>query len=139
MASLRQNTPDDLQLLSDAPAHRIFVLLPKIDPSSQSLPEILCVVQIALEGEISKESVSQGLRRGIRASGDLIPWTVSQQFQDPDFAQLSGARVVRIATHPGSYTVASGVGSHLIDYQGMGYGRQTVKLLREFYQGQAAR
>lgn len=38
-----------------------------------------------------------------KASGDLIPWTISQQFNDHDFASLSGARIVRIATHPGDY------------------------------------
>lgn len=32
--------------------------------------------------------------------GDLIPWTVGQQFQDADFPRLSGARIVRIAVHP---------------------------------------
>eukprot|EP00967_Tisochrysis_lutea_P080929 scaffold111419_cov20-Tisochrysis_lutea.AAC.1 len=32
--------------------------------------------------------------------GDLIPWTVGQQFQDPDFPSLSGARIVRLAVHP---------------------------------------
>jgi len=32
--------------------------------------------------------------------GDLIPWTVGQQFQDSEFPSLSGARVVRIAVHP---------------------------------------
>ena len=40
------------------------------------------------------------LSRGKRASGDMIPWTVSQQFNDHEFGNLSGARVVRIATHP---------------------------------------
>jgi N-acetyltransferase 10 len=64
------------------------------------LPDILCVVQVALEGQISKESVTAQLSRGQRASGDLIPWTIAQQFQDNEFAGLSGARVVRIATHP---------------------------------------
>ena len=33
--------------------------------------------QVALEGEISKSSVMKNLSRGERASGDLIPWTVS--------------------------------------------------------------
>ena len=56
--------------------------------------------QVCLEGEISKGSIAAGLARGQRASGDLIPWTVAQQFQDQDFPSLSGARVVRIATHP---------------------------------------
>jgi len=40
------------------------------------------------------------LQRGKRASGDMIPWTVSQQFNDHEFGNLSGARIVRIATHP---------------------------------------
>lgn len=42
---LLQNTPNDLQLLSDAPAHRIFTLLAPIT-SPNELPEILCVVQV---------------------------------------------------------------------------------------------
>ena len=35
--------------------------------------------KVCFEGEISKASVMQSLSRGKRASGDLIPWTVSQQ------------------------------------------------------------
>ena len=35
--------------------------------------------KVCFEGEISKTSVMQSLSRGKRASGDLIPWTVSQQ------------------------------------------------------------
>jgi N-acetyltransferase 10 len=49
---------------------------------------------------VSKDSIVNGLSRGKRASGDLIPWTVAQQYQDQDFPMLSGARIVRIATHP---------------------------------------
>ena len=56
--------------------------------------------QVCLEGDISKTSIMNSLSRGKRASGDLIPWTVSQQFNDHDFAGLSGGRIVRIATHP---------------------------------------
>ena len=56
--------------------------------------------QVCLEGDISKSSIVNSLSRGKRASGDLIPWTVSQQFNDHDFAGLSGGRIVRIVTHP---------------------------------------
>ena len=63
---------------------------------------------MALEGEIRESSVEDQFSRGRRAAGDLIPWTVSQQFQDASFASLAGARIVRIATHP--------------DYQRMGFG-----------------
>ena len=108
----------------------------------------VCVcVQVCLEGGISRSSVMSGLSRGKRASGDLIPWTIAQQvsghcllacviiavvtfsmtltvhmqFTDEEFASLSGARVVRIATHP--------------DFQGMGYGSRALQLLSEYFQG----
>ena len=37
--------------------------------------------QVCLEGEISRAAVISSLARGRRAAGDLIPWTISQQFQ----------------------------------------------------------
>jgi len=122
VASHYKNSPNDLQMLSDAPAHHIFCLLGPISESSTSLPEVLCVVQVCLEGEISKGSIIAGLKRGQRASGDLIPWTMAQQFQDDNFPQLSGARIVRIATHP--------------EYQRMGYGSRTIQLLQKYYEGE---
>lgn len=57
-------------------------------------------IQICLEGQVSKTSINDGLARGRRAAGDLIPWTIAQQYQDEDFPVLAGARIVRIATHP---------------------------------------
>ncbi|KAJ2467191.1 N-acetyltransferase 10, partial [Coemansia sp. RSA 2322] len=122
VASHYKNSPNDLQLMSDAPAHQVFVLLPPIDPNATSLPEPLCAVQVCLEGEISRQAVMNALGRGERNEGDLIPWLVAQQYQDEDFASLSGARVVRIATHP--------------DYASMGYGSRALDQLRSFYQGQ---
>ncbi|KAJ2377450.1 N-acetyltransferase 10 [Coemansia sp. RSA 2607] len=121
VASHYKNSPNDLQLLSDAPGHQVFVLLPPVDPTASSLPEPLCAVQVSLEGGIARQTVMNALGRGERSEGDLIPWLVAQQFQDDEFAALSGARVVRIATHP--------------DYAGMGYGSRALELLRDFYQG----
>jgi N-acetyltransferase 10 len=118
-----KNTPNDLQMLSDAPAHSVFVLLsPSAEKDSNSLPDILAVVQVALEGKISRKAVEAQLARGHRSAGDLIPWTISQQFGDSKFAQLSGARVVRIAVHP--------------SVQSMGYGSRAVELLYRFYNGE---
>jgi len=130
-----KNSPNDLQMLSDAPAHRLFVLLgpqkvinqghtnssSSSSSSSPSIPDVLCVVQVAFEGRISQKSVQSELSRGNKASGDLIPWTISQQFNDNSFATLSGARVVRIATHP--------------DVQKMGYGSRAIDLLISYFQG----
>lgn len=113
-----KNSPNDMQLLSDAPGQRLFVL---IDPTLGKGIEVLCVVQVALEGALAKDAILSALARGTREAGDLIPWLISSYYQDSDFAQLSGARVVRIATHP--------------DYARMGYATRTMSLLREFYQG----
>ncbi|XP_044749369.1 RNA cytidine acetyltransferase [Coccinella septempunctata] len=120
VASHYKNTPNDLQMMSDAPAHHLFCLLGPTDPNSKKLPEILVVIQVCLEGEISERSVKETLSRGKKAAGDLIPWTITQQFGEPDFAKLSGARIVRIATHP--------------DYQGMGYGARALFLLQQYYE-----
>ncbi|KAJ3129195.1 N-acetyltransferase 10 [Nowakowskiella sp. JEL0407] len=124
VSSHYKNSPNDLQLMSDAPAHHLFVLLPPISQSGSStvLPEPLCVVQLAMEGSIAKGTALASLAKGVRHDGDLIPWVVSQQFQDDDFASLSGARVVRIATHP--------------DYIGMGYGGRTLELLERYFKGE---
>ena len=118
-----KNSPNDLQMLSDAPAHKVFVLLsPSAEQDSNSLPDILAVIQVALEGKISRKAVEAQLARGHRSAGDLIPWTISQQFGDSNFAQLSGARIVRVAVHP--------------SVQGMGYGSRAVELLYRFYNGE---
>lgn len=124
VASHYKNSPNDLQLMSDAPAHQLFVLVPPVEDHSPRLPEPLCVIQVALEGQISRQSVLSSLSRGQRAGGDLIPWLVSQQFQDEEFAGLSGARIVRIATNP--------------EYINMGYGSRALTLLIDFYEGKFA-
>lgn len=122
VSSHYKNTPDDLQLMCDAPAHELFVLLGPNAGAGGGLPDILCVLQICKEGQISRESVKAAMARGKAAAGDLIPWTISQQFLENDFATLSGARVVRIATHP--------------DATGMGYGSHAIEMLAKYYQGE---
>ncbi|OSD07469.1 DUF699-domain-containing protein [Trametes coccinea BRFM310] len=122
VASHYKNQPNDLQLLSDAPAHHLFVLLPPIKDDETHLPEPLVVLQVALEGNISRQAIMDGLSRGFRAGGDMIPWLISQQFQESKFALLSGARIVRIATHP--------------DYANMGYGARALQALNAYYSGE---
>lgn len=80
VASHYKNSPNDLQMLSDAPAHHLFVLLPPIKEDDNSLPDPLVVMQVALEGNISKEAILKELSHsGKGSSGDMIPWVVSQQ------------------------------------------------------------
>lgn len=99
VSSHYKNSPNDLQMMSDAPAHHLFCLLGPIVKKNQ-LPEILVVIQVCLEGEISSTTLANSLVRGMKASGDLIPWNITEQFGDHEFPKLSGARIVRIATHP---------------------------------------
>ncbi|KAF1744835.1 hypothetical protein MXB_1693 [Myxobolus squamalis] len=120
VSSHYKNSPNDLQMMADAPAHHVFVLLPSKQLLKSSLPQILCAIQVCLEGGISGNSVTQNLHRGQRASGDLIPWTISQQFCERDFAHLKGVRIVRIATHP--------------DYTQMGYGTRAIELLSNYFE-----
>lgn len=124
VSSHYKNSPNDLQLMSDAPSHRLFVLLPPTAENDNHVPDPLVAIQVSLEGQISKESVLNALGRGKREGGDMLPWLISQQFQDPEFASLSGARIVRIATVP--------------EYSKMGYGSQALNLLTEFYEGKFA-
>ena len=122
VSSHYKNTPNDLLLISDAPAHHLFVLLgPTEDAAEGSLPDVLCVIQVAFEGKISRDIVIESLGKGEKQSGDMIPWSIAQQYQDSDFASLSGARIVRIATHP--------------DFQRMGYGKRALDQLTAYFEG----
>lgn len=137
ISSHYKNSPNDLQMISDHPAIGLFILMGPLGKTNGSkakaeeegkpgvkneIPDILCVVQVCLEGEIAKEKVNEKRERAIKPAGDLIPWTISEQYQDPEFPSLSGARVVRIATHPSA--------------QKMGYGSRALELLSKFFEGQ---
>lgn len=124
VASHYRNTPDDLLMLADAPAHHLFALLGPVDEAQNAVPHILAVVQVALEGSITKGLAEASLSRGHLPQGDMIPWVVGQQFQDADFPRLSGARIVRIAVHP---SLTRG-----------GYGSRAVELLQHYYEGHLA-
>jgi N-acetyltransferase 10 len=84
-------------------------------------PDILAVIQVALEGVISASSAQAALAAGQLPQGDMLPWMIGQQFQDSRFPSLSGARIVRIATHP--------------SVVGAGYGSKAIRELCKYYQG----
>ncbi|KAI4383508.1 hypothetical protein MLD38_009339 [Melastoma candidum] len=122
VASHYKNSPNDLQLMADAPAHHLFVLLGPVDESKNQLPDILCVIQVCLEGQISRKSVLKSMSDGHQPFGDQIPWKFSEQFQDTVFPSLSGVRIVRIATHPSAMR--------------LGYGSAAVEVLARYFEGQ---
>jgi N-acetyltransferase 10 len=122
VSSHYKNSPNDLQLLSDAPAHSIFVLCKPIDKSSgKTIPDIYAAIQACEEGGIDKNVILNNNKRGFKPAGDLIPWTISEHYQDNEFPNMIGIRIVRIATHP--------------DCQRMGYGSRALDLLSEYYEG----
>ncbi|KAJ6737099.1 RNA CYTIDINE ACETYLTRANSFERASE 2 [Salix viminalis] len=129
VASHYKNSPNDLQLMADAPAHHLFVFLGPVDESKNQLPDILCVIQVCLEGQISRKSAIRSLSEGHQPFGDQIPWKFCEQFRDTVFPSFSGARIVRIATHPSAMR--------------LGYGSAAVELLTScpftvvwYYKGQ---
>ena len=123
VSSHYKNSPNDLQLLSDAPSHKIFVLCKALDKQKKTkgLPDIYCAIQVCEEGGISKDVILTNNKRGLKPSGDLIPWTISDHYQDQEFAHMTSIRIVRIACHP--------------DCQRMGYGSKALELLSQYYEG----
>ena len=72
---------------------------PPIKDDESHLPEPLVVLQDALEGNISKSAIMDGFNREVSSGADMIPWLITQQFQEDKLRLLSGERVVGIATH----------------------------------------
>lgn len=122
VSSHYKNSPNDLQLLADAPGHSIAILLGPLkkskDSQKASLPDVLCAAQICFEGNlnttIEKELGEMG--RSHKPSGDMIPWNLSQQYMNSGILNVLGVRVVRIATHP--QAVGLGLGSRMLQELG---------------------
>jgi N-acetyltransferase 10 len=113
-----KNSPDDLQMLCDAPSHRIFILLAPFILSIGLMPDILVALHISYEGQINIKFARKCLYKGLKMNGDLIPWAISREFLDPTFAELAGVRILRIVTNP--------------DYQKIGYGTRALELFSRF-------
>ncbi|KAG8510796.1 RNA cytidine acetyltransferase, partial [Galemys pyrenaicus] len=141
VASHYKNSPNDLQMLSDAPAHHLFCLLPPVPPTQNALPEVLAVIQVCLEGEISRQSILNSLSRGKKASGDLIPWTVSEQIRTLVAFQVEGSSALpSIQIIKGVIEVGGHIEKNLFTclppcFLQMGYGSRALQLLQMYYEG----
>eukprot|EP01059_Diplonema_ambulator_P026050 TRINITY_DN4321_c1_g1_i1.p1 TRINITY_DN4321_c1_g1~~TRINITY_DN4321_c1_g1_i1.p1 ORF type:complete len:974 (+),score=326.59 TRINITY_DN4321_c1_g1_i1:39-2960(+) len=122
VSSHYKNSPNDMQLLSDAPAHHIFVLLDPKSAAQGGVPDVYAVIQVCEEGNIAANKLETDLGKGIRPNGDIIPYTLSQHFQESGFAELAGMRVVRIAVLP--------------DMARKKYGSRALELLTQYYNGE---
>ena len=124
VSSHYKNSPNDLQMLADAPSHALCVLLGPINKDNEktSMPDILVAIQICFEGGIKQTTIDQNMQRGIKPAGDLVPWSLSEQFLDQSLFNIMGARVIRIASHPGAAR--------------MGYGSRAMDLMRQFFKNE---
>lgn len=122
VSSHYKNSPNDLQMLADASSHTLAVLLGPIDKSEAKvgMPDILVAVQLCFEGGIRESTAEANALRGVKPSGDLVPWALAEQFLDRSLFNVMGVRVVRIASHPAAAR--------------MGYGSRTLTLLRQFFE-----
>ncbi|THH14726.1 hypothetical protein EW146_g5643 [Bondarzewia mesenterica] len=132
--------PCELFYVSRDALFSLFVLLLLIKDDESHLPEPLVVLQVALEGNINRQAIMDGLSRGLRASGDMVPWLVALQFQEGKFALMSGARVVRIATDPDYVNVVhlaesciTSTTDVLCSISQMGYGARALQALNAYY------
>ncbi|MEN2500079.1 MAG: hypothetical protein MHMPM18_004246, partial [Marteilia pararefringens] len=103
-----KNSPNDLMSIADSKSHELFCLMPaEFDNNSP----IICVLLVNYEGNIENEKFNKSQH----TPGNLIPYTISQAFFEPDFQSMIGVRVVRIATND--------------NYQRMGYGTKCIQEL----------
>ncbi|KAI8541121.1 hypothetical protein RHMOL_Rhmol08G0037700 [Rhododendron molle] len=69
------------------------------------------LLQVCLEGQISRDSALQSLRMRRQPAGDLLPWKISEVYKETDFSSLSGVRI-------------------------RGYGSAALDQLTRYYEGQ---
>lgn len=82
--------------MSDAPNHRLFALLPPLDNQEKAIKNIICYVQVAIEGKIGAVECDDATNRGKRPDGNLTPWTLRRQFLPVHFVHKIRARRVNI-------------------------------------------
>ncbi|MCK4848532.1 MAG: tRNA(Met) cytidine acetyltransferase, partial [Candidatus Heimdallarchaeota archaeon] len=112
-----RNQPNDLLLIADSNQH-FLGNLSIID--SEGNKQILLACQLAREGIMDSETVNS-IVKGKYIDGNLIPSIAIRHFS-PIFAQLSGIRIVRIASHP--------------DFTNKGFGRVAIEKIMKTYQNE---
>ncbi|KAM0675013.1 N-acetyltransferase 10 [Gurleya vavrai] len=109
VSSHYKNSPNDLMIMADDENHKIFVLISPL--SENKIPQVLCAIQVALEGNIDINKINR--------EGNLIPWIIYDNYMLKEYLNKKGMRVVRLAVHP--------------DLNRMGYGSQAINLLSNLY------
>jgi tRNA(Met) cytidine acetyltransferase len=98
--------PYDLRHLLDGPNLEIYVM--------RYRGNILATALVAIEGQLDS-NITQDIYRGYRRlQGHLIPQMLIAQLGLPEAANMTGARIMRIAVHP--LLQRRGFGTHLINH-----------------------
>ncbi|RMX60078.1 hypothetical protein pdam_00004498 [Pocillopora damicornis] len=129
VASHYKNTPNDLQLLSDAPAHHIFCLLGPVDPAQNTLPEVYCVLQMGYG--------RRAMNLLIQYYEGKIPSLAEERKEDGQISTLTGDEDVGLLQEvitprsnlPPLLLKLSERPAEQLDYLGVSYGL-TTQLLR---------
>lgn len=120
-----RNKPSDLVVLANLHNHIPF----RVSVNGKTI----CSLHVAIEGGIDEETIDS-MAEGFKPRGQIIPDVVLKHHWMHEFPQLTGARIVRIATHPAVNNM--GVGSfglqkvmewaqqarHEMDWVGTGFG-----------------
>ena len=99
--------------------HPAYAILRDADITVEQGEDLILRRSLTPDGR-SKAYINDNTQRGLKPSGDLIPWNIREQYQDSEFPKLAGGRIVRIATHPTT--------------QKMGYGSKALELLTAFFE-----
>lgn len=126
-----KNNPNDFAILCDAPN--------QIARALSFENKIVCSMQIALEGNMSKQDCKQLYYRNVVIPGNIIPQLLIRHYRKRKYGEYKGIRIVRIAVHPDLF--GHGIGSKALenvikeakglnfDYVGASFGA-TVALLK---------
>ncbi|AIY89869.1 tRNA(Met) cytidine acetyltransferase TmcA [Geoglobus acetivorans] len=118
-----RNRPSDLVILLDMPNH--IPLRVKVNGKT------VCSLHVAVEGGMDEETVRK-LSDGYKPKGQIIPDLILKHYWEYGFPELTGIRIVRIATHPS--VMDMGIGSYALqklvewasekdmDWAGSGFG-----------------
>ncbi len=117
-----RNKPSDLVVLANLHNHIPF----RVTVNGKTI----CSLHVAVEGDIDEETIDS-MAEGFKPRGQIVPDVVLKHHQMYEFPRLTGARIVRIATHPSVKNM--GVGSFALrkvvewaeqemDWVGTGFG-----------------
>ena len=99
-----RNRPNDVEIIGEAPHHKIRTLELKNG-------KIICSLQIAEEGGFEEKFIKK-LLKGYEPQGHIIPDRIVKHYRIPIFGKFRGLRIVRIAVHPSLF--GKGLGSLML-------------------------